>query len=96
MTKDTWKVLLYETPAKILVHLKENGNTYVLKMTHELGLTYSHVTRSVSRMENMGLIKSERRKKTENRRGERRKNIQLTFKGYQVAEYLDGIMKELE
>jgi DNA-binding MarR family transcriptional regulator len=74
---------LQDKPAKILLVTQKNGRTYPADISKALAATYSHIVRVIQKLEEYGLIESEKQGRT--------KFIKLTERGEQVAHHLSGL-----
>lgn len=81
-------LFLHSKPSKILVQLnnptKEN---YASKIARDIDCTYSHAIRIIQQLEEHGLAKSEKKG--------RKKELELTENGREIAEILSELMHEL-
>ena len=76
-----------QIPVKLIIRLYE-GKSYPLKLSREIDATYSHVVRILKQMEELGLIKAERKG--------RRKNIYLKDRGKNIARILTDLYQEID
>ena len=79
---------LQDKPARILLETQKNGRTYPADISKSLAATYSHVVRVIQKLEEFGLIKSEKQGRT--------KYIMLTDMGQTVAHNLEGLEMALK
>ncbi|MFB6245897.1 MAG: winged helix DNA-binding protein [Candidatus Nanohaloarchaea archaeon] len=83
MQKDdsTEKIFLNEKPADLLINLKdEDERNYASALSKDADVTYSHTVKCLQRMEQHGLV--------EFHRNGRKKEIELTTQGDEIAETL--------
>jgi DNA-binding MarR family transcriptional regulator len=75
-------------PARILVQINDpqTGN-YTSKVAREVDCTYSHAVRIIQRLEEQGLVETEKEG--------RKKMLKLTAPGQQIAETLSHLMHQL-
>ncbi len=75
-------------PARILVELNDpNTDSYTSQIAQEVDCTYSHAVRIIQRLEEEGLVESEKEG--------RKKILKLTAKGQQIAETLSHLLHQL-
>lgn len=86
--KNKEDLFLHSKPTKILVQLnnptKEN---YASKIARDIDCTYSHAIRIVQQLEEQGLVESEKKG--------RKKELELTESGQEIAELLSELLHEL-
>ncbi|MBN2518186.1 MAG: winged helix-turn-helix transcriptional regulator [Candidatus Altiarchaeota archaeon] len=90
-TDDLLSFFMQDKPVKILLETQKNGKTYPADISKALAATYSHIVRVIQKLEEMGLITSEKQGRT--------KYITLTESGQNVAHHLSGLemaLKRLE
>jgi DNA-binding MarR family transcriptional regulator len=87
-TEDLLSFFLQDKPARILLETQKNGKTYPADISKSLAATYSHVVRVIQKLEEYGLIKSEKQGRT--------KYIMLTDIGQTVAHNLEGLEMALK
>lgn len=78
---------LISRTAKVIMYIKENGDTNVKQISKNLEIDYNFVSKIIQRCEEAGILKSE----MENRE----KKIQLVKKGEKLSELLKQIEKIL-
>ena len=81
--EDLLSFFLQDKPARILLETQKNGRTYPADVSKSLAATYSHIVRVIQKLEEIGLIKSEKQGRT--------KYIMLTESGENVAHHLGGL-----
>lgn len=79
---------LQDKPARILLATQRDSRTYPANISKALAATYSHIVRVIQKLEEYGLIESEKQGRT--------KFIKLTEKGEQVAHHLSGLEMALK
>ena len=82
-------ILIREKPSKVLLALK-NAETqwHMSKLARQAGVTYVHLTELIPKMQELGLVKTEKTGK---------KNIvTLTEKGLEIAQLLEEIKRKME
>jgi DNA-binding MarR family transcriptional regulator len=81
-------LFLHSKPVKILVQLnnpaKEN---YPSQISREIDCTYSHTVRIIQKLEQNGLVRAEKEG--------RKKQLQLTEEGQDIAETLSQLLHQL-
>ena len=85
---DILAFFLQDKPARILLELTKNERTYPADISKSLAATYSHIVRVIQKLEEYGLIESEKEGRT--------KYIKLTETGQQVAHHLEGLEMALK
>lgn len=87
--KDLEDVFLHTKPARILVGLtRGDGDKYASVLSKEADCTYSHTVKILDQFEAHGLI--------EFTKDGRKKLIELTPDGQELADRMDALMKSLE
>ena len=90
--KDPIDLFLHKKPAGIILSLKKarqaKRKTYSSILAKENDCTYTHVLKIISRLENLGLIKS--------KSSGRIKEVMLTEQGYELSLKLNDFFEELE
>jgi DNA-binding MarR family transcriptional regulator len=86
--EDILAFFLQDKPARILLELTKNERTYPADISKALAATYSHIVRVIQKLEEYGLIESEKEGRT--------KYIKLTETGQQVAHHLEGLEMALK
>ena len=87
-TDDLLSFFMQDKPVRILLETQKNGRTYPADISKALAATYSHIVRVIQKLEEMGLIKSEKQGRT--------KYITLTESGENVAHHLEGLEMSLK
>jgi len=85
MKKELKKTLFKEVPVKILLTVYREGETYPTEVSYSLKGSYSHIIKTVSKLEEVGLLES--------KISGRRKVIRFTDKGEKVAELIAGMLE---
>ncbi len=79
---------LQEKPSHLLLEIKRrNKNNYASMLSRDVGCTYSHTVKVLSEFNDMGLIEFDKEG--------RKKLIELTEKGEQIADRMEGLVKEM-
>lgn len=79
---------LQDKPARILLEMSKSDRTYPADISKSLAATYSHIVRVIQKLEEFGLVQSEKEGRT--------KYIKLTETGLQVAHNLEGLEMALK
>lgn len=83
------ELFLHTKPSRILVQLNHpNRENYTAEIASEVGCTYSHAVRVVQKMEKEGLVHTHREG--------RKKPVELTQKGREIAEPLSELIHLLD
>jgi len=85
---DLLSFFLQDKPARILLEMSKNERTYPADISKALAATYSHIVRVIQKLEEHGLVSSEKEGRT--------KYIKLTETGQQVAHHLQGLEMTLK
>lgn len=86
MLKENFDIFFRRKPAMMLVSLKRNTRMrYGSILAKEVDCTYSHAVKILQTLEELGLVVFEKRGRI--------KVIQLTKKGNEVADAIEGIQK---
>jgi len=85
---DILSFFLQDKPARILLEMTRNDRTYPADISKALAATYSHIVRVIQKLEEYGLVESEKEGRT--------KYIKLTELGQQVAHHLEGLEMTLK
>jgi DNA-binding MarR family transcriptional regulator len=85
---DLLSFFLQDKPARILLEMTKNERTYPADISKALAATYSHIVRVIQKLEEYGLVESEKEGRT--------KFIKLTETGQQVAHNLEGLEMALK
>ncbi len=87
-TNNLSEFFLQEKPSHLLLKIKRrNKENYASVLSREIGCTYSHTVKVLSEFNDMNLIEF-------NQDG-RKKLIELTKKGEQIADRMEGLVKEM-
>jgi DNA-binding MarR family transcriptional regulator len=86
--EDILGFFLQDKPARILLEMSKNERTYPADISKALAATYSHIVRVIQKLEEYGLVASEKEGRT--------KYITLTELGQQVAHHLEGLEMTLK
>lgn len=79
------ELLLHSKPVKILVQLNNpSRDNYPSQIAKDIDCTYSHAVRTLQRLEEQGLIESEK--------SGRKKHLKLTEKGKKIAKALSELL----
>jgi predicted transcriptional regulator len=82
------ELFLHTKPSKILVKLNgPNTDNYTSKISREVDCTYSHAVRIMQKLDDKGLIKTEKEG--------RKKILKLTAPGQQIAKTLAHLLYQL-
>ncbi|MFB6100846.1 MAG: winged helix DNA-binding protein [Candidatus Nanohalobium sp.] len=82
---DAEDIFLHKKPARLMVHLNNPArDNYTSQIAREIDCTYSHAVRITQKLEETGLVKS--------RKEGRKKILELTTPGEQVAEALSELL----
>jgi len=85
---DMLSFFLQDKPARILLEMTKDDRTYPADVSKALAATYSHIVRVIQKLEEYGLVSSEKEGRT--------KYIKLTEIGQQVAHHLQGLEMTLK
>ncbi len=85
---DMLSFFLQDKPARILLEMTKDERTYPADVSKALAATYSHIVRVIQKLEEYGLVSSEKEGRT--------KYIKLTELGQQVAHHLQGLEMTLK
>jgi len=85
---DILSFFLQDKPARILLEMGKSDRTYPADISKALAATYSHIVRVIQKLEEFGLVESEKEGRT--------KYIKLTELGQQVAHHLQGLEMALK
>jgi len=85
---DILSFFLQDKPAKILLETYKNERTYPADISKVLSATYSHIVRVIKKLEDYGLIQSERQGRT--------KFVTLTPLGKEVSEHISALNESLK
>ncbi len=88
MADDILGFFLQDKPARILLEMTKGERTYPADISKSLAATYSHIVRVIQKLEEYGLVKSEKEGRT--------KYVSLTELGQQVAHHLEGLEMTLK
>lgn len=89
MDESEQEFFLHTKPAKMMVRLADpSAENYASALSSRIDCTYSHAVRIIQKLEDMGLVES-------NKKG-RKKYIELTSRGEDVAHTLNDLMKLLD
>ena len=86
--EDILSFFLQDKPARILLEMGKTDRTYPADISKALAATYSHIVRVIQKLEEYGLVSSEKEGRT--------KYIKLTETGQQVAHHLQGLEMALK
>lgn len=86
--EDILGFFLQDKPARILLEMSKNKRTYPADISKALAATYSHIVRVIQKLEEYGLVESQKEGRT--------KYIKLTETGQQVAHNLEGLEMALK
>jgi DNA-binding MarR family transcriptional regulator len=86
--EDILSFFLQDKPARIMLEMSKNDRTYPADISKALAATYSHIVRVIQKLEEYGLVSSEKEGRT--------KYIKLTETGQQVAHNLQGLEMSLK
>jgi len=86
--EDILGFFLQDKPARILLEMTKDKRTYPADVSKALAATYSHIVRVIQKLEEYGLVESEKEGRT--------KFIKLTELGQQVANHLQGLQMALK
>ena len=86
--EDILGFFLQDKPARILLEMAKNERTYPADISKALAATYSHIVRVIQKLEQYGLVESEKEGRT--------KYVRLTELGQQVAHHLEGLEMALK
>jgi DNA-binding MarR family transcriptional regulator len=86
--EDILSFFLQDKPARILLEMTKQERTYPADISKALAATYSHIVRVIQKLEEFGLVESEKEGRT--------KYIKLTELGQQVAHHLEGLEMALK
>ena len=87
--KSLLEYFVNKVPVKTLIFIERNGPTYASKINDEMGLTtYSHLNRTISVLEDEGLIKG--------RVDGRKRLLETTGYGSELAESFSQVLGDLE
>lgn len=86
--EDILGFFLQDKPARILLEMTKAERTYPADISKALAATYSHIVRVIQKLEEYGLVESEKEGRT--------KYIKLTEMGQQVAHHLEGLEMTLK
>ncbi|QKQ98738.1 winged helix DNA-binding protein [Candidatus Nanohaloarchaea archaeon] len=89
MDESEQEFFLHTKPAKMMVRLADpSAENYASALSSNIDCTYSHAVRIIQKLEEIGLI--------ETRKKGRKKYIELTSRGQDVAHALNDLMKLLD
>lgn len=88
MSQDLEKMFLNRKPVDLLIELdKQDKRNYASALSKDADVTYSHTVKCLQRMEQHGLVEFERKG--------RKKEVNLTDQGDEMAESLFDLMKTM-
>jgi len=89
MSDNLTDVFLHSKPARLLVHIKRGrGNNYASRLSKEIDCTYSHAVKILKQFRQDDLIEYEK--------DGRKKLIELTADGKQLARTMERLLDQLE
>lgn len=89
MDESEQEFFLNTKPAKIMVRLSDpSAENYASALSTRIDCTYSHAVRIIQKLEGMGLVETEKKG--------RKKHIELTSRGEEVASSLNDLFRSLK
>lgn len=80
------KFFLKEKPVMALVTIERSEDVYCRKVSKKIDTTYAHTVKIISRMEEMGLVRTEKQG--------RKKILELSPRGERYSELFRNILRE--